>query len=46
MNFIINLKRLLYHGQKKTDDIRAAFIIGSRARADHPADEWSDLDNM
>jgi aminoglycoside 6-adenylyltransferase len=25
-------------------DIRAAFIIGSRARADHPADEWSDLD--
>jgi len=23
---------------------RAAIIIGSRARADHPADEWSDLD--
>ncbi len=25
-------------------DIRAAAIIGSRARADHPADEWSDID--
>ena len=25
-------------------DIRAAIIIGSRARADHPADEWADLD--
>ncbi|NLM09817.1 MAG: aminoglycoside 6-adenylyltransferase [Clostridiaceae bacterium] len=29
---------------KATDDIRAAFIVGSRARIDHPADEWSDLD--
>jgi aminoglycoside 6-adenylyltransferase len=25
-------------------DIRAAIVIGSRARVDHPADEWSDLD--
>jgi aminoglycoside 6-adenylyltransferase len=25
-------------------NIRAAIIIGSRARDDHPADEWSDLD--
>ena len=25
-------------------DIRAAIVIGSRAREDHPADEWSDLD--
>jgi aminoglycoside 6-adenylyltransferase len=25
-------------------DIRAAFVVGSRARTDHPADEWSDLD--
>jgi aminoglycoside 6-adenylyltransferase len=25
-------------------NIRAAFVIGSRARVDHPADEWSDLD--
>ncbi len=26
------------------DNIRAALVIGSRARTDHPADEWSDLD--
>jgi aminoglycoside 6-adenylyltransferase len=26
------------------ENIRAAFIIGSRARTDHPADEWADLD--
>jgi aminoglycoside 6-adenylyltransferase len=25
-------------------DIRAAIIVGSRARVDRPADEWSDLD--
>jgi len=25
-------------------DIRAAVIVGSRGRADHPADEWADLD--
>ncbi len=25
-------------------DIRAAMVVGSRARADHPADEWADLD--
>jgi aminoglycoside 6-adenylyltransferase len=25
-------------------DIRAAFVVGSRARTDHPADEWADLD--
>ena len=28
-------------------DIRAAFVVGSRARVDdHPADEWADLDIM
>lgn len=27
-----------------TPDVRAALILGSRARTDHPADEWSDLD--
>jgi aminoglycoside 6-adenylyltransferase len=26
------------------DDVRAAFVVGSRARIDHPADEWADLD--
>ncbi|MBL1224541.1 aminoglycoside 6-adenylyltransferase [Enterococcus sp. BWR-S5] len=30
-------------GQKRKD-IKAAYIIGSRARKKHPADEWSDLD--
>ena len=25
-------------------DIRAAVIVGSRARVDHPVDEWADLD--
>ena len=27
-------------------DIRAAVVIGSRARVNHPADEWADLDIM
>ena len=26
------------------DDVRAAFVVGSRARVDHPADAWADLD--
>lgn len=26
------------------EDVRAALILGSRARSDHPADEWADLD--
>jgi aminoglycoside 6-adenylyltransferase len=26
------------------ENIRAVLIIGSRARSDHPADDWSDLD--
>jgi aminoglycoside 6-adenylyltransferase len=26
------------------ENLRAAFIVGSRARRDHPADAWSDLD--
>jgi aminoglycoside 6-adenylyltransferase len=25
-------------------DVRAAIVVGSRARNDHPADEWADLD--
>ncbi|UCE66630.1 MAG: aminoglycoside 6-adenylyltransferase [Candidatus Zixiibacteriota bacterium] len=29
---------------KKQDDIRGAYILGSRARKETPADEWSDLD--
>jgi aminoglycoside 6-adenylyltransferase len=26
------------------DDLRAIAVVGSRARSDHPADRWSDLD--
>ena len=29
---------------KKRADVRAAIVVGSRARTDHPADEWADLD--
>jgi len=29
---------------EQEENVRAAIIIGSRARTDHPADEWSDLD--
>jgi aminoglycoside 6-adenylyltransferase len=29
---------------ERNPDIRAAFLVGSRARTDVPADEWSDLD--
>jgi aminoglycoside 6-adenylyltransferase len=29
---------------ESTQDVRAALLIGSRARSDHPADAWSDLD--
>lgn len=29
---------------KKVNDIRAAVVVGSRARSKVPADEWSDLD--
>lgn len=28
----------------RDENVRAAVIIGSQARSDHPADEWSDLD--
>ena len=29
---------------QEQENVRAAVIIGSRARTDHPADEWADLD--
>jgi predicted nucleotidyltransferase len=29
---------------RNEDNIRATVVIGSRARVDHPADAWSDLD--
>jgi aminoglycoside 6-adenylyltransferase len=36
-------KKIMAWAQKR-DDIRAAVILGSRARVETPADEWSDLD--
>lgn len=32
------------HWAQDQDEIRSAVVIGSRARTDHPADEFSDLD--
>ena len=37
------LSKFVQWAQDK-DDIRSAMVIGSRARSDHPADEFSDLD--
>lgn len=39
-----NIERNFISWAHSAEDIRAAFIVGSRARIDHPADEWSDLD--
>ena len=35
-----------YKWAKNETDIRSVVITGSRARTDHPADKWSDLDFM
>ena len=37
------IKRFCKWAEKRSD-IRAAIVVGSRARVDHPADEWADLD--
>src|SRR5947208_15849603 len=37
------LERFLVWTQQR-DDLRAALVVGSRARTDRPADAWSDLD--
>ncbi len=42
--FYEKLERDFVSWAQTVEDIRAAFIVGSRARIDHPADEWSDLD--
>lgn len=39
----ILLERLIKWAETRTD-VRAIVIIGSHARIEHPADEWSDLD--
>jgi len=38
------LMRRFCEWAKGREDVRAVFVIGSRARVDHPADEWADLD--
>ena len=42
--FYEKLERDFVSWAQTVEDIRAAFIVGSRARYDHPADEWSDMD--
>lgn len=44
IDFYCQFERKFINWAKCVNDIRAAFIVGSRARNDHPADEWSDLD--
>lgn len=43
-DFYRTFERAFAKWAEATDDIRAVFIVGSRARVDHPADEWADLD--
>lgn len=38
------MERKFISWAQTVEDIKAAFIVGSRARKDHPADEWSDMD--
>jgi hypothetical protein len=33
-------------GARASLDIRAELALGSRARTDHPDDQWSDLDHL
>jgi aminoglycoside 6-adenylyltransferase len=41
---IHDLENRFVEWAKTQDDFRAAFIVGSQARRDHPADQFSDLD--
>jgi aminoglycoside 6-adenylyltransferase len=43
-NFYRDFERAFTSWAEATEDVRAAFIVGSRSRVDHPADEWADLD--
>jgi len=40
------LKQRIIDWMARQSDIRAVIQVGSGARTDHPADEWSDLDMM
>jgi aminoglycoside 6-adenylyltransferase len=43
LTYEILTQRLQQWGMAQAE-VRAVFIVGSRARADRPADEWSDMD--
>lgn len=44
IDFYAEIERKFINWAECINDIRAAFIVGSRARNNNPADEWSDLD--
>ncbi|MBL8164694.1 MAG: aminoglycoside 6-adenylyltransferase, partial [Anaerolineae bacterium] len=41
---IAGLQQRVIDWVEQQDSIRALLLVGSQARIDHPADEWSDLD--
>jgi aminoglycoside 6-adenylyltransferase len=44
MNATDAIERAFTAWAQANEDVRAAFVVGSRARIDHPADQWADLD--
>ena len=42
--FYTDLEAQFVRWARSEENIRAAFVVGSRARQEHGADEWSDLD--
>lgn len=42
--FYAELEQKIIHWAAGAAEIRAAVLVGSRARQDHPADAWSDMD--
>jgi aminoglycoside 6-adenylyltransferase len=44
MNKLQQIEAAFTTWAQANDEIRAAFVVGSQARIDHPADEWADLD--
>jgi aminoglycoside 6-adenylyltransferase len=43
-NSLVELEDRVLAWGKSRKDVRAVMVIGSRARTDHPADEWADVD--
>ena len=44
MNLAETIEQRFCAWAQAENNLRVAFIVGSRARRDHPADAWSDLD--